>query len=58
MKHVTLVTPNGNVEGDKSESGAKRGSFRKSLKKAFGRKKGPVAAIHEPTPASPTKPQK
>ena len=58
LKHVALIVPNGNIEGDKTESGGKRGSFRKSLKKAFGRKKGPVTAVHEPTPESPTKPLK
>lgn len=58
LKHVTLLAPNGSIDGDKAESGGKRSSFRKSLKKAFGRKKGPVTAVHEPAPASPTKPLK
>ena len=59
LKHVTLIAPNGNIEGgDKAEGGPKRSSFKISLKKAFSRKKGPVAAVHDPAPASPTKPLK
>ena len=51
IKHVTLLGPNGTIED------GKKGSFKK-LKKALSRKKGPVTAVHDPAPASPTKPLK
>lgn len=57
-KHVTVLDPNGSSDG-RLERGSRKGSFKKSLFKAFGKKKGASANVEETIPTSPTtKPKK
>ena len=57
VKHVKVMDPNGVIDG-KLERGSKKGSFKKSLFKAFGRKKDAAATVQEPDPTTLTKPNK
>ena len=57
-KRVTVVDPNAMAEGGLDRV-SRKGSFKRTLLKAFGRKKSPAAtALNQPTPTSPTKPKK
>ena len=56
-KHVTVMDPNGIID-KRLERGSGKGSFRKSLFKALGRKKESSATVELPDPTSSAIPNK
>lgn len=57
VKHVTMMDPNGIVD-KRLERGSGKGSFRKYLFQALGRKKGASATVERPDSTSSTVPNK